>query len=157
MKLKVVLSTAALMSFFSAAYAEGPENKARYESNASPTIKERHDLFGGWANATKPLGTVLRGQGKFNLDATQAALKLYLDGSKKMPDLFPEDSKTGGKTEAMPAIWEDKAKFLAGFTKFEADANEALALIKDEDSFKANMPKVLANCGACHKVYKKPD
>lgn len=157
MKFKVILSSVALLSFLTAAFAEGPENKARYESNASPAIKERHDLFGGWAKATKPLGTVLRGQGAFDLEATQAALKLYIDGSKKMPNLFPDDSKTGGKTEALPVIWDDKVKFLAGFTKFEADINEAIALIKDEASFKANMPKVLANCASCHKVYKKPD
>ncbi len=145
MKLNAVLSAVILLSFFGSAYAE------------SPAIKERQAIFDSWAKATKPLGTVLRGQGKFDLAITQAALKSYIEDSKKMSDLFPEDSKTGGKTEAMPAIWDDKPKFLAGFTKFESESNEALSLIKDEDSFKANMPKVLANCGACHKVYKKPD
>ncbi len=145
MKLKVVFGAIALVSFLGSAYAE------------SPAIKERHDIFEHWAKLTKPLGAALRGQGKFDLAVTQAALKSYIEDSKKMPNLFPDDSKTGGQTEVLPAIWEDKAKFLTGFTKFEVESSEALALIKDEESFKANMPKVLANCGACHKVYKKPD
>ena len=115
MKLKFVAGAIVFVSFLGAAYAE------------SPAIKERKIVFEGWAKLTKPLGTVLRGQGIFDLAATQTALKSYIEDSKKMPNLFPDDSKTGGKTEVMPAIWDDKAKFLAGFTKFEADAAEALA------------------------------
>jgi cytochrome c556 len=145
MKLRVVLSAIGLVCIIGAAYAQ------------SATIADRKAVFDGWGKATKPVGAALRGKGEFDLVATQTALKLYLEGVKKMPDLFPDVSKTGGKTEALPAIWDDKPKFLAGFTKFEADAVEALALIKDEASFKANMPKVLANCGTCHKAYVKPE
>jgi cytochrome c556 len=145
MKLRFVLSAIALVAVTGAAYAQ------------SATTAERKAIFDAWGKATKPVGAVLRDRGTFDLTATQTALKLYVEGIKKMPDLFPDDSKTGGKTEALPAIWEDKPKFLAGFTKLEADAVEALALIKDEASFKAHMPKVLANCGTCHKAYVKPE
>ncbi len=145
MKFRVIISALGILSLISIAYAE------------SPAIKARQEIFGGWGKATKPVGGALRGAVPFNLEATQTALKLYIDGTKKLPDLFPDDSKTGGKTEALPVIWEDKPKFLAGFTKMNSDATEALAQIKDEESFKANMPKVLANCGTCHKAYVKPD
>ena len=37
-----------------------------------------------------------------------------------------------------------------------ADAKAAHGAIKDEASFKAEWPKVVANCGGCHKEYRKP-
>ncbi len=145
MKLRFILSAVALVSVVGAAYAQ------------SATIVERKAIFSSWEKATKPLGAALRGRGTFDLEATQAALKLYIEDAKKMPNLFPDDSKVSDKTKSLPIIWDEKPKFLAGFTQLEKDAVEALALIKDEASFKANMPKVLANCGACHKIYVKPE
>ena len=126
-----------------------------YAQNAEP-IKARQAILGGWGDAGKPIGPMLRGQQPFDLAATQKFLNLIVDGSKKLPDLFPDDSKVGEKTEALPVIWDDKPKFLAGYTKIGADAAAALAAIKDEASFKAEMPKVASNCGGCHKMYRKP-
>ena len=128
---------------------------AAYAQNVA-VIKERQAIFSGWGDAGKPVGAQLRGQAPFNLADSQKLLNTIVDGSKKLPNLFPDDSKIGEKTESLPVIWEDKPKFTAGFTKIGADATAALAAIKDEASFKAEMPKVLSNCGACHKVYRKP-
>ena len=44
-----------------------------------------------------------------------------------MPALFPDDSKTGGDTAALPAIWENKSDFDARFAAFGKDAAAALA------------------------------
>ena len=60
----------------------------------------------------------------------------------------------GGKTEALPVIWEKKAEFEAGYTKISADADAAAGAIKDEASLKAEMPKVLGNCGSCHRNFR---
>lgn len=142
MKFRLAIAAIALVAIGGAAYAQ------------SATIKERQTILGGWGDAAKPVGGALRGQGSFNLADSQKFLNLIVEGSKKLPGLFPDDSKTGGNTEALPAIWEDKAKFFEGYTKISADATAALALIKDEASFKAEMPKVFANCGTCHKAYR---
>ena len=37
-----------------------------------------------------------------------------------------------------------------------ADAQTALATVKDEESFKAEFPKVMKNCGGCHEKFRKP-
>ena len=37
------------------------------------------------------------------------------------------------------------------------DAKAAQAAIKDEASFKAEWGKIGANCGGCHKAYRKPE
>ncbi len=56
----------------------------------------------------------------------------------------------------MPAAFTEKDKFNAIFAKWDADSTAALAAIKDEASFKGEMPKVLSNCGACHQPYRRP-
>ncbi len=120
----------------------------------SAAIGERQAILKGWGDATKEPGGMLRGQVPFDLAKVQAALNTYVAGAKKLPTLFPDDSKTGGKTAALPAIWEEKDKFTAIYAKMVVDATAALASIKDEASFKTEMPKVLGNCGACHNSYR---
>ena len=122
--------------------------------NLTP-IQERKAAFKAMAGANKEPGGMLKGDVPFDAAKVQATLTVFQAQAAKLKDLFPDDSKTGGDTEALPAIWEKKADFNARMDKFAADAKAAAAAIKDEASFKAEMPKVLGNCGACHKEYRK--
>jgi cytochrome c556 len=122
----------------------------------SAAIKDRKELFKQIGGAAKVGGPMMKGEVPFDAAKIQASLKVYSDNAKKLKDLFPDDSKTGGDTEALPAIWEKKADFLGMMDKFDKDATAAAAAIKDEASFKTEWPKVMANCGGCHKVYKVP-
>ena len=122
----------------------------------SAAIKQRQDLFKQMGGAAKVGGPMMKGEVPFDLAKVQASLKVYADNAVKLKGLFPDDSKTGGDTEALPIIWEKKADFLASFDKFAKDATDASAAIKDEASFKTEWPKVMANCGGCHKVYRVP-
>jgi secreted PhoX family phosphatase len=61
-----------------------------------------------------------------------------------------------GDTNALPAAFDNKADVMARLDKLAADAKAAGAAIKDEASFKAEWPKVVSNCGGCHKEYRKP-
>ena len=99
---------------------------------------------------------MMKGETPFDLAKVQASLKIIADGAPKLAALFPDDSKTGGNTQALPAIWEKKAEFTAIYTKIEADAKAASAAIKDEASFKTEWPKIGANCGTCHKSFRQP-
>jgi cytochrome c556 len=119
-------------------------------------IKERQDLMKADGAATRPVVAMLQGKAPFDLATVQKALKTYVNAMSKEPDLFPPDSKTGDKTQALAAIWEgdNLADLNARFKKLGADASAALASIKDEASFKAAMPGVLKNCGSCHEKYK---
>jgi cytochrome c556 len=120
----------------------------------SAAIGQRKELFKQMGGAAKVGGPMMKGEVPFDLAKVQASLKVYSDNAGKLKDLFPDDSKTGGDTEALPTVWEKKADFLAGMAKFGKDAADAGAAIKDEASFKTEWPKVMANCGGCHKVYK---
>ena len=100
-------------------------------------IKARQALYKGMGAATKEPAGMLKGA-PFDLKAVDAALDTYIDAAKKLPGLFPDDSKTGEKTQALPAIWEHKEDFTARLAKFGADAAAAKAAITDETSLKAN-------------------
>jgi cytochrome c556 len=119
----------------------------------SDAIAQRQALMKANGKATGPIVAIMKG-GPFDLAAVQAALKTYADAGQKGPTLFPDDSKTGGDTEALPAIWENKKDFDARFAKLASDANDALSSIKDEATFKSVMPGVLKNCGGCHELYR---
>jgi cytochrome c556 len=120
----------------------------------SSAIGARKDILKSFGGATREPGLMLRGEAPFDLAKVQAALKVYQDGAPKLPALFPDDSQTGGETKALPIIWTEKDKFNAIFTKLASDASAAATAIKDEASFKTEMPKVLGNCGACHNTYR---
>ena len=104
--------------------------------------------------AAKKLFDMAKGAVPFDLAVAQASLKTLAEGATKTPTLFPDNSKTGGGTAALPAIWENKADFNARFAKFSKDVAAALAATVDEASFKKVAPAVFENCGGCHELYK---
>ncbi|HMN72306.1 MAG TPA: cytochrome c [Rhodoblastus sp.] len=120
----------------------------------SAAIAKRKDILKGFGDATKPVAAMLKGEAAYDGAAVQKALAAYTAGAKDLKGLFPDDSKTGGDTAALPKIWEDKAKFEGIYDKLAADATAASGAIKDEASLKANFGKVLGNCKACHDDYR---
>jgi cytochrome c556 len=120
---------------------------------ADDVIAQRRALMKANGDSSKAVVAMLRGA-PYDDAAVKAALKTYTDAAAKMPALFPLDSKTGGDTAALPAVWENKADFDARFKKFGEDATAAASSITDAASFKANMPAVLKNCNSCHETYR---
>lgn len=122
---------------------------------AQDVIAKRKELMKGFGAATGPMGRMLQGAAPFDLATVQASLTTYQNNAKAAPALFPDGSESGD-TRALPAVFTEKDKFNGIFAKLAADAAAAATAIKDEASFKTEMPKVLANCGACHTPYRKP-
>lgn len=120
---------------------------------AQDAIAARKALFKEMGAAAGPIGKMLRGEDAFDLAKVKAGLDLLGKNAKALPANFPENSKTGD-TKALPVIWDNKPKFEGLFAKLASDAAAASAAIKDEASFKAEMGKVLGNCGACHNDFR---
>jgi cytochrome c556 len=114
--------------------------------------KEAMKAFGG---ANKGPSAMNKGDVPFELPKVQASLKTFEETAVKAKGLFGDDTKTG-ETDALPAAFEKKADLFARFDKLAADSKAAASAIKDEATFKAEWPKVLSNCGGCHKEYRKP-
>jgi cytochrome c556 len=143
---RMLIATAAVMAV---------GTTAAFSQNAA-IIGQRIDVMKGAGAGAKTGGAMMRGEAPFDLAKVQAALTTYSDAAKKMPGLFPDDSKTGSDTKALPVIWEKKADWAAAWTKFSTDIAAGQASIKDEATFKTEWPKVMSNCGGCHKVFHEP-
>src|SRR5580704_8811386 len=85
-------------------------------------IAQRREMMKGDGAAVRKMLGMLKGSAAFDLPTVQASLKTFVDVAAKAPALFPDDSKTGGGTNALPAVWENKADFDARFAKFGKDA-----------------------------------
>jgi cytochrome c556 len=96
----------------------------------------------------------MKGEEPFDLAKAQALFTKLAETADAAPALFPDTSKTGGETAALPAVWEKMDDFKARFVKMSADAKAAAASTKDEASFKAALPTVGQNCGGCHELYR---
>ncbi len=121
----------------------------------SDPIATRKDAMKQVARANGEVSKISKGEAPFKLETVQAALKIMEESSRKMPALYPDTSKTGGETRALPRIWETKAEFDASFEKFGKDAAAASAKIVDEASFKTAYGEVLRNCDSCHDTYRQ--
>ena len=95
-----------------------------------------------------------KGEIPYDHAKAQAILATYVETGPKIPDLFPDTSKTGGDTAALPGIWENKADFKAKADKLTADAKAAQLTVKDADTFKAVFNDLTKDCGACHQTYR---
>jgi cytochrome c556 len=118
-------------------------------------IAARKEAMKGLGGANKGPGAMSKGDAPFELPKVQASLKTFEETAVKAKGLFGDDTKTG-ETDALPAAFEKKADLFARFDKLAADSKAAAGAIKDEATFKAEWPKVLSNCGGCHKEYRKP-
>jgi cytochrome c556 len=119
-------------------------------------IKERKDLMKANAEATKAPTAMMKGEAPFDLAKVKSSLKTFQTTSTKLKTLWPADSKTGGETRALPAIWTNVKEYLDWFDGFANDAKAAETSIKDEASFKSEWPKVVNYCGSCHKDFRAP-
>jgi cytochrome c556 len=117
-------------------------------------IAQRKALMKAVGDGNRGPAAILRGEQPFSLAVVQAALKNIETAGRESLKLYPDNSRTGGDTAALPKIWETKADFDAKLLKLEADAKAAMVKITDEASFKSEFPALLKNCAACHTDYR---
>ena len=99
---------------------------------------------------------MMQGKTLYDAAAAKAALEKAAAAAEDFPNHFPEGSDQGD-TEALPAIWQNKADFDAKAMKLAADARAAAAATdQGEDAFKAAAGAMFGNCKGCHEVYRKP-
>lgn len=117
-------------------------------------IADRKATMKSVGAATGQGAAIAKGEAPFDAAKVKGIFQTYVDASKKMTGLYPDNSKTGGDTSASPKVWEDPAGFKAAFAKFEADAAAAANSATDLASFRTAFGTVTKNCGACHEGYR---
>jgi cytochrome c556 len=122
---------------------------------AQDPISDRKALMKATGKQAGAGAAMIRGEAPFDLDKAKAIFATFQDTATKAPGLFPDNSKSGGETAALPAIWQNKTEFEGRFAKFGADAKAAQASVTDLDSFKTAFATVGKNCGGCHELYRE--
>jgi len=125
---------------------------ANAELSDEEIIKSRKALF------SKNYSTAKRVQSFSSNGDFYKAIELMREMNENyttLLDLFPENSKEGFKTEALPIIWEEKDAFSALMQKSADNMIKLTSIIEDADDIKGTLGQLMwANCKACHSKYR---
>ena len=127
---------------------------ANSELSVEEIIKGRKALFSKNYSTAKRVQTFAT-KGEF--DKAKTLMLEMSENYKTLLEYFPENSKEGFKTEALPAIWENKDEFNNLMTKSSNDMIQLTKIIENSDDVKGTLGKSMwANCKACHSKFRKP-
>ena len=125
---------------------------ANSELSVEEIIKGRKAIF------SKNYKTAKRVQALSSKGDFEKAKSLMLemsDNYKALIELFPDNTKKGFKTEALPTIWENKDEFNDLMNKSSNDMIELASIIENSDDIKASLGKLMwGNCKACHSKFR---
>ena len=90
----------------------------------------------------------------------EKAKTLMIEMSKNyeiLLEYFPENTKEGFKTEALPIIWEQKDEFNNLITNSSTDMIKLTKVIEDSDDIRGTLTQLMwSNCKACHSKFRAP-
>ena len=122
------------------------------EQTVEEIIKERKSIFSKNYKTAKRVNS-LASNG--SLDEAKKLMIEMSDNYKRLIDLFPENSKLGFKTEALPSIWENKDEFNLLMTKASANMIELTSVIDGAEDMKATLGKYMwSSCKSCHSKFR---
>ena len=115
-------------------------------------IKGRKAMFSENYQNGKKISILLKSK---KIEEAKPLMKKMSDNFKKLLDYFPENSKEGFKTEALPSIWENKDEFNALMQKASDDMIKlAKAIDTAEDLRGVQKDLMWNNCSACHNRFR---
>ena len=122
------------------------------EQTVEEIIKERQSIFSKNYKTAKRINS-LASNG--SLDEAKILMIEMSDNYKRLLDLFPENSKTGFETKALPSIWENKDEFNLLMTKASSNMIELTSAIDVADDVKATLGKYMwSSCKSCHSKFR---
>jgi len=122
------------------------------EQTVEEIIKERQSIFSKNYKTAKRINS-LASNG--SLDEAKILMIEMSDNYKRLLDLFPENSKTGFETKALPSIWENKDEFNLLMTKASSNMIELTSVIDGADDVKVTLGKYMwSSCKSCHSKFR---
>ena len=122
------------------------------EQTVEEIIKERQSIFSKNYKTAKRVNS-LASNG--SLDEAKILMIEMSDNYKRLLDLFPENSKIGFETKALPSIWENKDEFNLLMTKASSNMIELTSAIDGADDVEATLGKYMwSSCKSCHSKFR---
>ena len=148
MKNKILLIIFVAASFFNTNFI------AHSEESIEDIIKGRKAIFSNNAKLAKRVNILLR---DFEFEEAEPYILEMSKNYENLLNYFPENSKEGYGTEALPIIWEEKDAFNALMQKAADDMLQLAKVMEEVDDIQVTYKKLMwANCNACHSRYRKP-
>ena len=127
---------------------------ANSELSVEEIIKARKALFSKNYSTAKKVQT-LSTKGEF--EKAKSLMIEMSENYKTLIEYFPDNTKEGFKTEALPSIWENKDEFNDLMKKSSNDMIKLASIIENTDDVKASLGKLMwGNCKACHSKFRAP-
>jgi len=122
------------------------------EQAVEEIIKERKSIFSKNYKTAKRVNS-LASNG--SLDEAKILMIEMSDNYKRLLDLFPENSKVGFGTEALPSIWENKDEFNLLMTIASTNMIELTSVIDETENMKVTLGKYMwSSCKSCHSKFR---
>ena len=117
-------------------------------------IKNRKAMFSENYQNAKKISILLKSK---KIEEAKPLMKKISDNYIKLLDYFPENTKEGFKTEALPTIWENKDEFNALMKKASNDMIKLAKAIETAEDLRAAQKELMwSNCTACHSRFRAP-
>ena len=143
MKLKKIFILFILISISSSSYAS---------QSVEEIIKGRKAMFSENYQNGKKISILLKSK---KIEEAKPLMKKISDNYLKLLNYFPDNTKEGFKTEALPSIWENKDEFNALMQKASDDMIKLAKAIETAEDLQAIQKKLMwSNCSACHNRFR---
>ena len=117
-------------------------------------IKGRKAMFSENYQNAKKISILLKSK---KIEEAKPLMKKISDNYIKLLDYFPENTKEGFNTEALPTIWENKDEFNALMKKASDDMIKLAKAIDTAEDLRAAQKELMwSNCTACHSRFRAP-
>ena len=117
-------------------------------------IKGRKAMFSENYQNAKKISILLKSK---KIEEVKPLMKKISDNYIKLLDYFPEITKEGFKTEALPSIWENKDEFNALMQKASDDMLKLAKAVDTAEDLRAVQKELMwSNCSACHSKFRAP-
>ncbi|MDC0903505.1 cytochrome c [Pelagibacteraceae bacterium] len=115
-------------------------------------IKGRKAIFSENYQTAKKISILLKSK---KIEEAKPLMKKMSDNYKKLLDYFPENTKEGFKTEALPSIWENSDEFVTLMQKASFDMIKLTKAIDTAEDLRAIQKQLMwSNCSACHNKFR---
>ena len=143
MTFKKIFILLLLLSFSNSSYAN---------QSVEEVIKGRKAMFSENYQNGKKISILLKSK---KIEEAKPLMKKMSDNYKKLLDYFPDNTKEGFKTEALPSIWENKDEFNALMQKASDDMIKLAKAIDTAEDLRAVQKELMwNNCSACHNRFR---
>ena len=138
-----------ILIFFSIFFIPSHSNQS-----AEEIIKGRKAMFSENYQNAKKISILLKSK---RIDEAKPLMEKISNNYKELLNYFPENTKEGFKTEALPSIWENKDEFNSLMQKASDDMIKLSKTIDTVADFRKVQKELMwNNCSSCHNRFRAP-